>query len=149
MGLVDDYKQQIDDAKQKKKDEQKEREEANKKAMLDMGFEFGGDEIPESLDGNERVIKVNLPDTKRADTNWRIGNGEGCWTYVRHPEDMDKYYRGEGTFEVILLNASFYYMGFLKWGAVIQVEGRGTNNRPVLVRSWINAILKSNGQEGV
>lgn len=119
-------------------EEQKAEMEELKQSIIASGLEYGGDEIPKDLDGDPRVVKVNLPELDSG--GFKTGNGEGCWAYIRKPEDIEKYDKGRGTFEVILLNSSVYYMGFLLWGSVITVEGRG-QNRPVLNEEWIKSKI--------
>jgi hypothetical protein len=90
-------------------------------------FEYEGDKIPKDLDNDPRVVKVNIP-------------GEGIWAYLRNPEDIEKYNKGDPneTFDVILLNNSVSYFGVLKWGFVIKVRGTGLDTRPMLDKDWIN-----------
>lgn len=99
-----------------------------------MGFEFAGEELPENPEPSPRLVKVNLPDTEH---DWKTGNGEGVWAYIRKEEDVEKYDKGEGSFEVILMNHSLYYMGLLYIGTVLKVDGRGPASRPVLNKEWI------------
>jgi hypothetical protein len=104
-----------------------------------MKVEQAGDEVPKDIENDRRVIKVNIPDSWRA---YESGNGEGMWGYIRHEEDVEKYYaKGDvrSLFEVILLNSSVYYP-VLEWGSVILAESRG-NYRPVMARDMVEQVL--------
>jgi hypothetical protein len=91
--------------------------------------------IPENLDNNPRVIKVNIPESYKY---YQSGNGEGCFGYIETEEDYKKYDIGEGLFEVILLNSCWEYPE-LVYGSVIVAEGRG-DNRPVMNWEWFKSI---------
>lgn len=110
--------------------------EENQQSIIAMGFEYGGDIFPENINGDSRVIKVNLPEY--AVGPWRTHNGEGIWAYIRTEEDVKKYDDGTGSFDVVLMNHSFYYMGLLKWGCVIKVDGKGPVMRPVINKEWLD-----------
>lgn len=114
----------------------------NKERIESLGLEYGGHLIPENYNDDRRVIKVNLPDCEQ---DWASGNGEGCWGYLRREEDLEKYDKGEGDFEIILMNYSFYYPNVLTWGTIILAEGRGRTNRPVMKKDWIDAVLQRIG----
>lgn len=93
-----------------------------------MELEDAGKEVDgKKLTGDPRVVKVNIPEDWQSH---RSGNGEGMWGYIRHEADLEKYDKGEGEFEVILLNTSIYWPQML-WGRVIKAEGRG-GSRPVI-----------------
>lgn len=104
--------------------------------IKERGFEYGGDLIPENLEGSNRIVRVNLPETK---SGFIRGNGEGCWAYILDDEDVEKYDKGEEKFKVALMNHSVYYPGLLAWGTIIQVIGRG-DNRPVMDIDWFKEI---------
>jgi hypothetical protein len=98
----------------------------------DAGVEVKGMD----LERNPRVVKVNIPE------DWnghRSGNGEGMWAFIRHEEDQPKYDKGEGEFELILLNTSIYWPQ-LKWGTVILAESRG-GNRPVIAAAQFTQLV--------
>lgn len=113
--------------------------EKNKQVIAELGFEYGGDKIPEHFEMDPLVIKVNLPDSRK---NYDSGNGEGCWAYIADEADINKYNTGTGKFNVIMMNTSFYWMPFFSWGTIIQVEGRGSKSRPVLDIEWAREKIK-------
>lgn len=119
----------------------KRTEEEHKQLVISLGFEYGAESIPESVEKDPRVVKVNLP-PYREESSWKNGNGEGIWAYIRSEDDLEKYNQGKGTFDVVLMNTSFYYSGLLLWGAVIRVDGRGPSSRPVLNKEWLDEKIK-------
>jgi hypothetical protein len=122
--------------------EEKKSEQKHKECAERFGLEYAGHLVPKNFDRDRRVVKVNLPNCEQ---DWKSGNGEGCWGYLKREEDLERYYKGEGDFKIILLNDSFYYRGVLNWGTVIMAEGRGPENRPVLKKDWITLIMECNG----
>ena len=97
-------------------------------------FEDGKKYVPDDVKmRNERVIKANIIDED--------GSSEGVWVYVIHPEDMEKYNRGNptDTYDVVLLNQPLTHLPLLRLGFVIRVKGTGKDTRPVLDNNWFKA----------
>jgi hypothetical protein len=90
--------------------------------------------IPANLEScHNSVIKFNIPESEQS---YISGNGEGCWGYIEDSETYEKYTKGTGEFEVILLNDCWEYPA-LTYGTVCQVEGRGEDYRPVAKWDWL------------
>lgn len=89
-------------------------------------FEDASNLVPDNLNNNRRVIKVNII--------LASGNSEGIWAYIKDPKDIKKYDDGNENdrFDVILLNQPLAYSRFLQWGFVIKVKSKGRENRPIL-----------------
>lgn len=104
----------------------------------DVAWPNAGEEIKGiNLERSRRTVKVNIPDSEEA---YRNGNGEGMWGFIRHEEDLENYEKGQGEFEMILLNTSFYWPQ-LPWGTVIRAEGRGAFNRPTICREQLDKLF--------
>jgi hypothetical protein len=97
-----------------------------------------GDLVPKNLEGNKRVVKFNVPEDYQ---NYLTGNGEGCWGYIENDEIYKMYDEGKGEFEIILLNGCWEYPE-LVWGIACLVEGKGSDNRPVVKWDWLKENVK-------
>lgn len=104
-----------------------------------LGLDYAGFKIMNGdIITDERMIKVNLPDTN---ASFESGNGEGIWAVPLTEVDEQIYHNSKSkeTFQVALLNTAIYYP--FPWGSIITVETRG-NNRPVLNYEWMDQVIK-------
>ena len=93
--------------------------------------------VPETLEGNPRVMKFNIPEDIEG---YQRGNGEGVWGYIENESALEQYDKGIGEFSVILLNDTIYHP-ILEYGIVCVVEGRG-QNRPIVNWDWLQSVIK-------